>query len=292
MKRGTPEHPKMKRLCTLLRKPNYAGVGILESLWHLVARYSPDGAIGRLADHEIAQSLDWRGDPANLIEALVVSGWLHRCDCHRLYVHDWEDHADQTVARVLKNRGLSFVAHQPGASGRPAVDQPGTSLGPAVDQPRTRGGSAFAIQPVNYQATDSESVKSPNASTKLACLSLKPIAIAIANTVPASPAEVMKPTADAFWDGFDFSPWFETLYALGPKKANKNQARQMLASDSRMEDPAFRETFEAGWRKWAEYMAVDFHPKRTLLDWYNDEGWKDEIPKEVSKMEYQLEHMD
>lgn len=109
MKRGTPEHPKMKRLCSILCKPNYVGVGILEAMWHLVARYTPDGAIGKLANSEIARAIDWRGDPNNLINALVASGWLETCSCHRLYVHDWKDHADQTVARVLANRKLEFV---------------------------------------------------------------------------------------------------------------------------------------------------------------------------------------
>lgn len=109
MKRGTPEHPKMKRLCSILCKPNYVGVGILEAMWHLVARYTPDGAIGKLANSEIARAIDWRGNPDNLINALVASGWLETCSCHRLYVHDWKDHADQTVARVLANRKLEFV---------------------------------------------------------------------------------------------------------------------------------------------------------------------------------------
>lgn len=111
MKRGTPDHPKMKRLCSILCKPNYVGVGILEAMWHVVARYTPDGAIGKLANSEIARAIDWRGDPDNLVNALVASGWLDKCPCHRLYVHDWQDHADQTVGRVLKNRGLEFVKH-------------------------------------------------------------------------------------------------------------------------------------------------------------------------------------
>jgi hypothetical protein len=108
------------------------------------------------------------------------------------------------------------------------------------------------------------------------------------NPAPKSPSVPSNPISD----GFDFSPWFEALYTLGPKKAHKNQARQMLASDSRMEDSGFRETFETRWREWASYMAVDYHPKRTLLEWFNDEGWKDEIPKTVSKMDYQLDHME
>jgi hypothetical protein len=101
----------MKRLCSVLHKPNYVGVGILEAMWHVVARYTPDGAIGKLANSEIARAIDWRGDPDNLIDALVASGWLDRCPCHRLHVHDWKDHADQTVQRVLANRKQSFIEH-------------------------------------------------------------------------------------------------------------------------------------------------------------------------------------
>jgi hypothetical protein len=93
-------------------------------------------------------------------------------------------------------------------------------------------------------------------------------------------------------DDFDFPAWFEALYALGPKKGMKHQARSAMATDARITDPIFRRQVESNWKLWAEYMSVEFHPKRMLLEWWNDEGWADTIPKAQSKLDYQLDHME
>jgi hypothetical protein len=111
MKREAFTLRKLKRLCALLKLPHYAGVGILESLWQVTARDAPAGDIGRLTDEEIANEIDWRGVPEKLIEALCDPGctWLDRHDEHRLLVHDWPDHADDTVHRRLARSGQHFA---------------------------------------------------------------------------------------------------------------------------------------------------------------------------------------
>jgi hypothetical protein len=109
MKRGTPEHPKTRMLAEKLAAPKYAACGILELLWHLTARYAPRGDIGRFSDAMIADHLDWKGKPDQLVAALVDSGWLERDKIHRLIVHDWKDHCEQTVIKWVKRNKVEFV---------------------------------------------------------------------------------------------------------------------------------------------------------------------------------------
>lgn len=110
MKRGTPDHPKIHRLCLILKIPIYSAVGLLEMLWHFTAKYALQGDIGRFSDREIAKSVGWDKSPTKLISALTECRWLDLSPEHRLLVHDWEEHADQTVRRVLVNRGLKMLA--------------------------------------------------------------------------------------------------------------------------------------------------------------------------------------
>jgi hypothetical protein len=109
MKRGTPEHPKTVRLAKLLHIQRWGAVGILESLWHFTSRFAIQGDIGAWTDQEIAEAIGWTGDPGRLITALVEAGWLDRNQAYRLVVHDWHDHAQESVRKTLRNRSLLFV---------------------------------------------------------------------------------------------------------------------------------------------------------------------------------------
>jgi hypothetical protein len=99
MKRGTTGHPKTIELAKLLGVARWGAVGILESLWHFTAMYSPRGDIGQHAPDVIATSIGWEGDPDALMKALVDARWVDACDEHGLHVHDWPGHADQAVHR-------------------------------------------------------------------------------------------------------------------------------------------------------------------------------------------------
>ena len=110
MKRSTPEHPKFARLCKELRLPKYATAGILEMLWHFAAKFAVAGDVGRFDDESIAAALGWKKEAARMIDALVACGWLDRCAKHRLIIHDWADHADQTVRRVATAHKLALLS--------------------------------------------------------------------------------------------------------------------------------------------------------------------------------------
>jgi hypothetical protein len=97
VKREAVGTTKMKRLCKLLDVRLYVAVGIMESLWHLTAKETPQGNIGKLSNEDIALGIDWNGDPDQLVSALVKSRWIDESETHRLIVHDWHEHADDAV---------------------------------------------------------------------------------------------------------------------------------------------------------------------------------------------------
>ena len=113
MKRGTPDHWKMKELARRLNIPPMYAIswanGCMERIWHYAARYCLQGDLGRVPDAEIAEVCGWPVKAAGrLVDALVQARWLDRCPTHRLLIHDWSEHCDESVKKTLKNRGLQF----------------------------------------------------------------------------------------------------------------------------------------------------------------------------------------
>jgi len=105
MKAGTHNHVKTKRLKRLLGIPLYQAVGILETLWLLCTDCCDEGNIGKFTDEEIADYLEWDGsDSFALVQALLNSGWLDRCDVNRYVVHDWLEHCPQYIKDRLRMR--------------------------------------------------------------------------------------------------------------------------------------------------------------------------------------------
>jgi hypothetical protein len=123
LKRGTPDHPKTHELAAVLGLERWGAVGVLESLFHFAAQYARRGDIGRHTDAAIARGIGWTGDAGGLVEALVKAGWLDRCRCHRLRIHDWHDHADQTVSRAVEVKTSGFIACYQDASATLAPDE-------------------------------------------------------------------------------------------------------------------------------------------------------------------------
>ncbi len=109
MKRGTPDHPKMSALARALGVPRPYAVGIMEMLWQWAAKYAPQGDLGRWPDVEIAAVVDWKkAKAADLVKGLVESGWIDRSEAHRLTIHDWPDHAEDSVHTHLLKNVLKF----------------------------------------------------------------------------------------------------------------------------------------------------------------------------------------
>lgn len=113
MKRAAVDHPKLQRLQRRLKLSRFQAMGLMEAVWHFAGRYSPEGDIGRWADEEIAAWVEWDGDAEELIDTLVICGWLDRDPKHRLLIHDWAEHADEATKIALKRAGKAFAVATP-----------------------------------------------------------------------------------------------------------------------------------------------------------------------------------
>ena len=113
MMKDTVELTKFKRLVRTLSKygeTRRSIIGLLEMLWRTTSIETPDGAIGlKLSDDDIAAALEFDGEPADLVNALVDCGWLDRSDQYRIVVHDWASHCPLWVRAKMKKTQSDFV---------------------------------------------------------------------------------------------------------------------------------------------------------------------------------------
>jgi hypothetical protein len=109
MKRGTPRHPKMYALAEALKIRLPEAVGILEMLWHHANQHTPRGNIGSIPDRAIAECVGWKRSPQSLIDGLVASKWIDKNQEHRLILHDWPDHCEQSSIKWLEYNRLDFL---------------------------------------------------------------------------------------------------------------------------------------------------------------------------------------
>ena len=120
MKRNTQNHPKVWITCKIVGIRRPALLGHLELLWDFTAQYAPQGDIGRYPDDRIEAAMDWSGKRGKLISGLVDGKWVDRDDNHRLLIHDWEDHANESIGKLLQRRKLPFLTAR--YTGPTAVD--------------------------------------------------------------------------------------------------------------------------------------------------------------------------
>lgn len=108
-KRGVLVHRKTRNLARILGIEQTYALGVLEALWHLAAAQRPRGDVGSLSNQDIADELYFRGDADVLVQALIDAKWLDENSEHRLLVHDWAEHCDDYVHRLLARRGELFA---------------------------------------------------------------------------------------------------------------------------------------------------------------------------------------
>jgi hypothetical protein len=104
MKRGTSRHPKTEDLAERLSIPASWATGILASLWDWAAEYAHHGNVGKYSNTIIAKAVTFPVERADeLIEAMVLSRWLDRSEEHRVIIHDWPEHCEDSVhARLAR----------------------------------------------------------------------------------------------------------------------------------------------------------------------------------------------
>jgi hypothetical protein len=109
IKRGGPDHPKLKALARRLDIEPAHAVGLHESLLHFTARYAARGDVGKFSDEDLAEGCLTRISATKFISALVESKLLDISSEHRLVVHDWPDHCDDFV-HIAVARAREFFA--------------------------------------------------------------------------------------------------------------------------------------------------------------------------------------
>jgi hypothetical protein len=144
VKRGTPEHFKTMRLATLLsaERPcdRAEALGIVEALCnHFAPRSAPQGNVGRCTNREIADGCYSTRDADTLVHALVESRWLDEHPEQRLLIHDWKEHADESVRKWLIRNKLPWLT--PSGRCRVTVRTASRQRRDAVRPPRAGNGN-------------------------------------------------------------------------------------------------------------------------------------------------------
>lgn len=196
MKRGTRQHPKFKALCSALGIPEYAGVGLLESLWMTVEEFQDDGAIGRWSDRRIAGAIGWDRDAGQLVMFLVECELVDKVDgADRLVIHDWLSHCsshvwDRVKKRVQRARASGIVvpswlgAMTDKASAERSRNAPGEDV----------GGRRSAVDGPEESGTDQTGQRRPSASGGVR---QRPAASGLSDPNPRPKTQDLKPKTNA-----------------------------------------------------------------------------------------------
>lgn len=108
MKRGAIDHWKMRRLAKAIGKPPYAALGLMEALTDWAKKYHPNGSLGKCTDAEIEEAVGWDDAEGTMVPLLIDAGFLENHPEHRVVIHDWYDHADDSVHMSLARAGERF----------------------------------------------------------------------------------------------------------------------------------------------------------------------------------------
>lgn len=86
----------------------FAATGLLERLWGFTAQNCPTGSLAGKPPRRIATGIGWQRDAAALLAALRAEDWLDG-EPGAYTIHDWPDHADRHVHRMLIRRRQTFA---------------------------------------------------------------------------------------------------------------------------------------------------------------------------------------
>lgn len=113
MKHGTENKLKFKKLQRRLDLALWQAKGLLQTLWDFAKSNAPRGDVGKFTDEELAIGIDWRGEPEELIKALVDNRWLDPSDGpERLVIHDWWEHCEDSIHMQLARHRQLFADGQ------------------------------------------------------------------------------------------------------------------------------------------------------------------------------------
>lgn len=257
-------------------------------LWQFTSDYCPNGGIGKFTDEQIAQAVDWRKPPEQLITALVESKWLDKNVHHRLVVHDWAEHCEDSVHARLARAGEYFAdgkmpkltklnkeekaiaaeryRHLAAAGG--GIIPPALAI--AMPKPGPGPEPEGALQPAAAGAPNSPppSDAVDRSGRKFVSGKIAPVS----SSRPAAPLD------------FDFPGWIDEQYARHPagNRGPKMLALQYASQHPNIREPGFRTQVDEAhiaycnsenwqWKNGAK--------APTLADYWRDELWKFPPPR-------------
>lgn len=102
-------HPKTKKLARLLGVSLPAAVGHLHYFWWWALDFAQDGTLEKYDGYDLADAMQWDGDPDHLVEALISAGYIDDTD-DGLMIHDWGEYAGKLLERRAKDRARKRAA--------------------------------------------------------------------------------------------------------------------------------------------------------------------------------------
>lgn len=79
-------------------------VGLIVCFWAWRLDNALQGCLGDVGPQMLAYVVDWRGDPAELLDALITAGFVDvHDDDGSMWVHDWDEYIGVLIARREAN---------------------------------------------------------------------------------------------------------------------------------------------------------------------------------------------
>lgn len=95
-------HPKTRRCARRLGVSIPTMVGHLHMLWWWAMDYAPEGELSKFEHDDIADAMQWEGDPDQLVSVLTDARFLDKNGCE-LVIHDWFDYAGRLLEKREQN---------------------------------------------------------------------------------------------------------------------------------------------------------------------------------------------
>ena len=102
-------HPKTKKLARLLGVSLPAAVGHLHYFWWWALDFAQDGTLEKYDGYDLADAMQWDGDPDQLLEAMIEAGYIDDTE-DGLMIHDWGEYAGKLLERRAKDRARKRAA--------------------------------------------------------------------------------------------------------------------------------------------------------------------------------------
>ncbi|MBE0335086.1 hypothetical protein [Paenibacillus sp. 23TSA30-6] len=99
---GTDRHPKTRKLCRKLGISVPTAVGHLHMFWWWAMDFAPDGDLSKYGAEDIADAIEWDGDPELLYASMIESRFIDKTETGSV-IHDWYVYAGKLIESRAKD---------------------------------------------------------------------------------------------------------------------------------------------------------------------------------------------